>query len=212
MRRRVLLVAVAVVVGWASGQGSQPYIGQIVQVAFNFAPTGWAQCNGQLLPIGDNEALFNLIGGYCTHVSTTPTQDRTCIVGTTYGGDGQDTFALPDLRGRIALHQGQGPGLSSRTIGQSGGVETVTLTSQQVPAHTHAFVVSTKQGDLKAPASSAVLGASTFSAAYAPAGSATGQQIAGTLAGGGGQPHTNMPPYLATYYIISLYGVYPSQT
>ncbi|CEO97089.1 Phage tail collar domain-containing protein [Plasmodiophora brassicae] len=193
MRRRVLLVAVAVVVGWASGQGSQPYIGQIVQVAFNFAPTGWAQCNGQLLPIGDNEALFNLIG-------------------TTYGGDGQDTFALPDLRGRIALHQGQGPGLSSRTIGQSGGVETVTLTSQQVPAHTHAFVVSTKQGDLKAPASSAVLGASTFSAAYAPAGSATGQQIAGTLAGGGGQPHTNMPPYLATYYIISLYGVYPSQT
>src|SRR3979490_2969928 len=111
---------------------AQPYVGEIRMFAGNFAPAGWMVCEGQLLPISENETLFTLIG-------------------TTYGGDGQSTFALPDLRGRVPVHQGQGPGLGNFIIGKTDGVEQVTLTAQQVPAHTHAFAASSAPGDSSTP-------------------------------------------------------------
>src|SRR5262245_2996958 len=114
---------------------SQPYIGEIRMVGFNFAPLGWALCNGQLLAISQNTALFSLLG-------------------TTYGGNGQTTFALPDLRGRIPIHQGQGPGLSNRVLGEVGGQESVALTSQQMPAHTHALLASPSPGTTISPVGS----------------------------------------------------------
>ena len=155
---------------------------------WNFAPVGWAMCNGALISISQNEVLFNLIG-------------------TTYGGDGQDTFALPDLRGRVPVHAG--PGVA---FGQPGGSETVTLTSNQVPAHSHSFLCSTSNGTQTAPvgyvpatlpAGSAYIQA-TPTAAMAPGSIQTG--------GGGNQPHDNMQPYLCVQFIISLFGVYPSQS
>src|SRR3954447_19768884 len=111
---------------------AQPYVGEIRMFAGNFAPAGWAMCAGQLMPISENDALFNLIG-------------------TTYGGDGQSTFGLPDLQGRAPLHMGQGSGLSSYVIGQNGGVESVTLTTQQMPTHNHAAQVSTNPASASSP-------------------------------------------------------------
>lgn len=169
-----------------------PYIGGIKMFGGNFPPAGWAFCDGSVLPISEYETLFMLIG-------------------TTYGGDGQSTFALPDLRGRVPVHQGQGPGLPNYVIGEKFGVETVTLTSSQIPAHSHALLASTDAASSASSPAGSVLGKASGSV-YGET-STTKQLAATTLAGtGGSQPHENMAPYLGVNFIISLYGVFPSPT
>jgi microcystin-dependent protein len=178
---------------------SQPFVGQVIRVGFNFAPAGWAFCEGQLLPIDQYATLFNLIG-------------------TTYGGDGQTTFALPDLRGRTALSMGQGQGLSSYTLGQNGGSETVTLTAQQIPQHQHLVNVITSAGTASTPGTSVLLAnegpqgiSQVFT--YAPYDQAnqTGLLPSSIALSGGSQPHENRQPFLVIRYCISLFGVFPSQ-
>ena len=171
---------------------AQPYVGEIRMFGGNFAPAGWELCNGQLLPISENETLFQLIG-------------------TTYGGDGESVFAVPDLQGRIPIHQGQGPGLSNRTVGEMAGVESVTLTTQQMPVHNHALIASLNLGVEKNPGNQ-MLAAGTnvqFFRAIAPS-----ANMAPTVIGpaGGSQPHENVMPYLCINFIISLFGIFPSPT
>ena len=160
----------------------------------SFAPAGWAFCNGALVPIIENETLFNLIG-------------------TTYGGDGQTTFQLPDLRGRIPIHMGQGPGISqSYQMGEQSGVETVTLTTQQIPIHSHALLASSSPGALASPAN-AVFARHRDHRAFVTTGPGSPNLNAQTLqSAGGSQPHENMPPYLCVSFIISLFGIFPSPT
>jgi microcystin-dependent protein len=156
----------------------------------NFAPLGWAFCNGQLLSISENNALFSLIG-------------------TTYGGDGVATFGLPDLRGRIPIHMGQGNGLSPRTIGERAGVEQVTLTTPQLPAHTHKANCSTAAGNQGGPINGLWAATSTLTP-YSTDASALQPMGAGTIENdGGNQPHENRMPYLAVAFIIALEGLYP---
>jgi len=169
---------------------ANPYVGEIRLFAGNFAPQGWALCQGQLVSIAENDTLFNLIG-------------------TTYGGDGQTTFALPDLRGRVPVHQGQGPGLSPRTIGELGGQEAVTLVLAQTPAHGHGLVASTTLGKA-APGPGAVVSATTVAVYGSGAGNAPMSGGGLGPSGGGGQPHPNMPPFLGMNFIISLFGIFPS--
>ena len=170
---------------------SQPYIGEIRMFGGSFAPAGWAFCNGQLLPISENDALFILLG-------------------TTYGGDGQETFALPNLQSRIPIHMGQGSGTSSYTLGESGGVETVTLTTNQIPIHTHPPLASNTGGSDNP--SGNYWGASSTGKPYSVAPAAV-QMNTGTITPtGGSQPHDNLLPYLCVTYIISLFGIFPSQT
>jgi microcystin-dependent protein len=171
---------------------AQPYVGEIRMFAGNFAPAGWMFCEGALLPISEYETLFNLIG-------------------TTYGGDGQSTFALPDLRGRLPVHQGQGPGLGSYVLAETGGVEEVTLTTQQIPAHSHPYVVAAGVGNQSSPGGN--LSAESFNVTpyINDAGAGTFNPAAVTSTGGS-QPHTNLQPYLCVNYIISLFGIFPSQT
>jgi microcystin-dependent protein len=165
---------------------SQPYIGEIRIVGFNFAPVNWAFCDGQLLAISQNDALFNLIG-------------------TTYGGDGVNTFALPNLQSRFPVHVGPGFALA-----QTSGTETVTLTLSEIPIHTHAPVGNSGGGTSNSPANN-------FWADWT--GSQYSDQTPGALMNeailgftGGSQPHDNMPPYLAINFVISLFGIFPSQT
>jgi microcystin-dependent protein len=167
---------------------AQPYYGEIRMFAGNFAPAGWAFCEGQLLPISDYETLFNLIG-------------------TTYGGDGESTFALPDLRGRLPLHQGSG-----FTLAETGGVEEVALTVSQIPAHSHAFgVVDGHPGSQSTPAGN--LPATSLNVVPFINDVTTGALSPNAVATtGGSQPHTNMQPYLCVDFIISLFGIFPSQT
>lgn len=172
---------------------SEPFIGQIMAVGFNFAPRGWAMCDGQLLPISQNDALYALIG-------------------TTYGGDGVTTFALPDLRSRIAIHQGQGPGLTNRPIGQASGTETVTLTSNQMPSHTHPVSATAVNADKPTPANNIWATeptTSTFFYGAGPTDSTMNPQTISTA--GGNQPHDNLMPYLTMTYVIALFGIFPSQ-
>lgn len=172
---------------------SDPFIGEIRMFGGNFAPRGWAFCHGQILSIAQNTALFSLLG-------------------TIYGGNGQTTFALPDLRGRVPVGQGQGPGLSNRQIGEQAGVENVTLTAQQMPAHNHAAQASSARGNTNSPIGKVwSKDAGVQSATY------TGNAPDGTMAAnaigsaGGSQPHENMPPYLGVNFIIALQGIYPSR-
>lgn len=184
-----------------------PFLGQIMLFAGNFEPRGWAFCNGQLLSIAQHTALFS-------------------ILGTTYGGDGRTTFALPDLRGRVAVHEGDGPGLSSYRLGQKGGVENVTLNATQIPNHSHtagsvSLPVSSNEATSSNPADNVLASAMTSISrettvstnVYADAGMANGNmKTAGsTDATGGSQSHTNVQPYLATNYIIALQGIFPSR-
>jgi microcystin-dependent protein len=171
---------------------SNPYIGEIRMFGGNFAPAGWAFCDGQLMPISENDTLFNLIG-------------------TTYGGDGQETFALPDLQGRLPMHAGQGPGLSNYQIGEKSGVETVTLNTQQTPTHTHAVVVSGDLANSNSPNNS-MLAQSTQILLYTQDTASKFMAPSALSLVGGSQPHENMQPYLVVSFIISLFGVYPSQT
>lgn len=168
---------------------SNPFVGEVRLFGGNFAPNGWAFCQGQLMAIAENEVLFQLIG-------------------TIYGGDGQQTFALPDLRGRVPVHQGQGPGLSVRPIGQTGGSETVTLTHGQMPAHSHALRASTAAASASGPAG-ALLAATSVNS-YDNSAAGIGMAAGGISAAGASQPHDNMAPTLALNYIISLYGIFPS--
>ena len=165
---------------------AQPYVGEIRIFAGNFAPAGWMFCEGQLLPISENETLFQLIG-------------------TTYGGDGQSTFALPDLRGRVPVHQG-----NSYVLAQTGGAETVTLSTSQIPSHNHAFLASTANGTQIAPANE-VLGSLQGVKIYRAGATTVALDPSSVTPQGGSQPHNNFQPYLCLNFIISLFGIYPNQ-
>lgn len=179
-----------------------PFLGEIRAVGFNFAPRGWALCQGQLLAISQSTALFSLLG-------------------TTYGGDGRSTFALPDLQGRAIVQTGQGPGLSQYVQGEETGTETVTLLSTQLPAHSHTV---TGSGASSTIATNSITGNSTSPANNYLAnavGNQYGEEAVGTMAAGsvsgtagsagGNLPHNNLMPYLALYYIIALVGIYPQR-
>src|SRR4051812_7092074 len=167
---------------------AQPYVGEIRMFGGNFAPAGWMFCEGQLLPISENETLFQLIG-------------------TTYGGDGESTFALPDLRGRVPIHQGNG-----FTLAETGGVETVTLTVSQIPAHSHAFIASTNTGTGTAPEGNVLAQTSGAILAYKTQSPTAALSPLAIGSVGGSQPHNNFQPYLCVDFIISLFGIFPSQT
>ncbi|MEI7908790.1 MAG: tail fiber protein [Verrucomicrobiota bacterium] len=166
---------------------AQPYVGEIRMFAGNFAPLGWLMCDGQLASIAENETLFNLIG-------------------TTYGGDGQSTFAMPDMRGRVPIHAS-----ASLTLGQLGGEESVTLSAAQMPAHTHPFLSSTDLGGQSTP-SGAVPAASNQVKPYTALAAGANMAPQVLLASGGSQPHSNFQPYLCVNFIISQFGIFPSQT
>ena len=171
---------------------SQPFVGQIRLLACNFAPVGHALCNGQLMSIAQNSALFSLIG-------------------TTYGGDGQSTFGLPDLQGRIPVHQGTSSQGGAFVIGQRSGTESVTLTVNQIPAHTHAAQASNGTvGTAQNSPANAYWNKWTGSA-YSTTGTNTTLNAEAVTAVGGSQPHDNIPPFQAINYVISLFGIYPSQ-
>lgn len=170
---------------------SDPFLGEIRMVGFDFAPSGWAFCNGALQPISQNTVLFNLIG-------------------TTYGGDGQQTFALPNLSGRIPVHHGQGPGLSLYDMGQLGGSERVTLTEQQMPSHAHSVAAASAGTRMEAPSGNVL--ASGEADVYTHDASTPATMSANTVGTtGGNQPHENLQPFLAVNFIISLQGIYPPQ-
>ncbi len=168
---------------------AQPYVGEIRIFAGNFAPAGWMFCEGQLLPISEQETLFQLIG-------------------TTYGGDGQSTFALPDLRGRLPIHQGNG-----FILAETGGAEEITLTVSQIPAHSHPLLATNNQASSTVPAGKvlAPTPAATVTA-YGTDAPLTNMSPAAVSPVGGSQPHTNFQPYLCVNFIISLYGIFPSPT
>jgi microcystin-dependent protein len=166
---------------------AQPYVGEIRMFAGNFAPAGWMFCEGQLLPISEFETLFNLIG-------------------TTYGGDGQSTFALPDLRGRLPMHFGNGS-----ILAETGGAETVTLTVSQIPAHSHPFLAVTDIGGASAPTNNLIAQSDTLKM-YAAVNPTSALNAASMGSTGGSQPHNNFQPYLCVDFIISLFGIFPSQT
>jgi microcystin-dependent protein len=177
---------------------ADPFVAEIRIFPFNFAPKGWAWCDGQLLPLSQNTALFSLLG-------------------TTYGGDGKSTFALPDLQGRAPMHPGQGPGLSLHDLGETGGSETVTLLESEIPAHSHALRGQQDPGDLFQPQ----VGGIGNSLARSANGNAYQDNSSQNLAGmnavslspvGGDQPHNNMMPYLTYYFNIALQGVFPPRT
>ncbi|BAB51098.1 phage tail protein [Mesorhizobium japonicum] len=168
---------------------AQPYIGEIRMFAGNFAPAGWMFCEGQLLPISEYETLFQLIG-------------------TTYGGDGQSTFALPDLRGRVPIHQGGG-----FVLAETGGVEEVTLTVAQIPAHSHPLLATNDFATTTAVQNNVPAAASVVNIdAYGTDQPTTPVSVQSISATGGSQPHSNFQPYLCVDFIISLFGIFPSQT
>jgi microcystin-dependent protein len=173
---------------------ADPFVAEIRIFPFNFPPKGWAWCDGQLLPLSQNTALFSLLG-------------------TTYGGNGKSNFALPDLQGRAPMHPGQGPGLSLRDLGETGGSETVTLLESEIPSHSHGLRGSSDDGDLKAPTPNRVLARSLGGSAYQS--SSVGLQpmaIEAATPAGGSAPHNNMQPYLTFYFNIALQGVFPPRT
>ena len=166
---------------------AQPYVGEIRMFAGNFAPAGWMFCEGQLLPISENETLFQLIG-------------------TTYGGDGESTFALPDLRGRLPIHQG-----NNFILAETGGAEEITLTVNQIAAHSHPLLSSTGPGNLNTPGGNVTAESAAVKIYFAdtPTANMSPSAIGAT---GGSQPHTNFQPYLCVSFIISLFGIFPSPT
>jgi microcystin-dependent protein len=166
---------------------AQPYVGEIRMFAGNFPPAGWMFCEGQLLPISENETLFNLIG-------------------TTYGGDGQSTFGLPDLRGRVPIHQGNG-----FTLAETGGAEEITLTVNQIPSHGHPMLVSSSVANDPNPNNN-VLGEPSLFTTFIAANPTSPMSASFISSVGGSQPHTNFQPYLCVDFIISLFGIFPSPT
>lgn len=168
---------------------SEPFIGEIRLFGFNFAPRGWALCDGQLLDIASHSALFSLLG-------------------TTYGGDGRTTFGLPDLRGRVAVHKGSGPGLTTRNMGQKAGAETVTLNVNQIPPHRHSLIAAAEGANQGKPGDNELASSNIY---HAPTSDAT---LAASSIGqtGGGQAHENMQPFLVANYCIALMGIFPSRS
>ena len=173
---------------------SDQFLAEIRIFPFNFAPKGWAFCNGQLLPISQNTALFSLLG-------------------TTYGGDGKSTFALPNLQGDAPMQAGQGPGLSLRDLGETGGSETVTLLQSEIPSHTHSLVAATSSSTKSTPAGNSLTrtssGATPFKAPGSPQVSMSTRAVNGT---GGNLPHNNMQPYLTLNFCIALQGIFPPRS
>lgn len=172
---------------------AEPFLSEIRIMSFSFAPKGWALCDGQLLPINQNQALFSLLG-------------------TTYGGDGKSNFALPNLQGNAPMFWGQGPGLSLRDIGETGGSETVTLLESEIPMHSHALAASQADGTNQS-AVAALFATGIGIGQYAPQGGATTTLSPNAIApAGGDQPHNNMMPYLTLNFCIALQGVFPPRT
>jgi microcystin-dependent protein len=169
-----------------------PFIGMLALFGFNFPPRGWAQCNGQLLPIAQNTALFSLLG-------------------TQYGGNGTTTFGLPDLRGRVPIHLGQGPGLSNYSQGQVGGTENVTLLATEMPAHTHTLRGITEAGSTAVPTGAMLANTGALDKEYGVPGTLTTMHASAISPAGSGQPHSNMQPYLVLNYCIALQGIFPSR-
>ncbi|MBV9070852.1 MAG: phage tail protein [Acidobacteria bacterium] len=171
---------------------SSPYVGEIRMFGGSFAPAGWAMCAGQLMPISQNDTLFNLIG-------------------TTYGGDGQETFGLPDVQGRLPIHMGTNPQTGTTyQIGEMAGVEQVTLTTQQIPQHNHALVASTSGGTTGVPTGN-VLASNLQVSLYSQFPPSNNFNAAAITSVGGSQPHENMMPFLVITFIISLFGIFPTQ-
>ena len=173
---------------------SEPFVGEIRMFAGNFAPRGWAFCDGQLLAVSQNDALFSLFG-------------------TIYGGDGRTTFGLPDMRGRLPIHAGQGPGLSNRTIGSRGGEERVTLTENQLPAHSHAVHAVSENGTDTVPTGHSLASVAAGNPYRTAANTSSFVPMAGAAIGsdGGGEAHTNLMPFLCVNFIVALVGIYPSR-
>lgn len=170
---------------------SEPYVGEIRMFAGNFAPLGWAFCDGQLLAVSQNDALFSLFG-------------------TIYGGDGRTTFGLPDMRGRVPIHAGHGPGLTERRLGARGGAEAVTLTVNQLPSHTHAYNATTSAGLGNSP-QNAFIGESPTVDVFAEATPSESLAPQAVSAVGGSRSHTNVMPFLCVHFIVALFGIYPSR-
>lgn len=172
--------------------GLEPFIGEMMMTGANFCPRGWTDANGQLLAVSQNQALFSLLG-------------------TTYGGDGRTTFGLPDMRGRVAIHTGQGPGLTNRKQGGKGGMETHTLNVNELPSHTHNLMASNATATSKAPNGKVLAKAKRN--VYAPSSPGSLSQLAPISIGtvGNSQPHNNMQPFLTIRYCIALQGIYPSR-
>ena len=171
---------------------SSPFVAEIRIFACNFAPTGWAACDGQLLPISQNTALFSLLGTF-------------------YGGDGKSTFALPDLGGSAAIGQGDGSGLSQRFLGESGGEQFVTLLPTEMPNHTHNLQASGQPGNRR-PVAGNAMARSTGANMYLPSGTTTQMAFQAVTAAGGSLPHNNMSPYLTLLFCIAMQGVFPPRT
>jgi microcystin-dependent protein len=174
-----------------------PFVAEIRIVPFNFPPKGWAFCDGQLMPLSQNTALFSLVGTY-------------------YGGDGKSTFALPDLQGRSAMHPGQGPGLSERFLGEEGGEESVTLLVSEIPVHTHQMMATSSPSTTTLPAADTSFGRSGGGSFYkanspTPFGATTAMAFQALPPAGGGLPHNNLQPYLTLNYVIALQGVFPAR-
>jgi microcystin-dependent protein len=174
---------------------AEPFIAEIRIFPFNFAPTGWAFCNGQLLPLAQNTALFSLLG-------------------TTYGGDGRSTFGLPNLQGRAPMHPGQGPGLSLHDLGETGGSETVSLLQSEIPSHTHTMRANSGDGISPTPTNNVASGAGADRDLFwYKDGTANATMNNNALSSSGGnQPHNNMQPYLTINFCIALQGVFPPRT
>jgi microcystin-dependent protein len=170
----------------------QPFIGEIFMSGFNFPPRGYAFCQGQILSIAQNTALFALLG-------------------TTYGGNGQTTFALPDLRGRVPMGQGQGPGLSPRSLGEVSGSENVTLIASQMPAHNHLLKAVTEAGDVSVPTDAFLANTGALDKEYKATGTQVSMNAQAISIAGGNQPHNNMQPYLVLNIYIALEGIFPSR-
>jgi microcystin-dependent protein len=169
---------------------SSPFVAEIRIFGCNFAPTGWAQCNGQLLPISQNTALFSLLGTF-------------------YGGDGKSTFALPNMQGSAPMHQGQGQGLSERFLGEMSGVESVTLLESEIPVHTHNALGVADIGEDRIPGPNEGLASSTGGQLYAPATNLVPMSFQALALAGGSLPHNNMMPYLVLNFCIAMQGVFP---
>lgn len=171
---------------------SDQFVGEIRIFPGNFAPSGWAQCNGQQLPISQNTALYSLLGP-------------------TYGGDGKTTFALPNLQGCAPMQQGQGPGLSDYPLGQTGGTATVTLLTSEIPAHSHQLMHSGGSANASTPATDRGLARTGLAQIYTPGNSSAPAFQQGLAASGGSNPHNNMQPYLVLNFCIALQGIYPQR-